>query len=143
MTSAKIVLFVLLGVDAAAFAAVWIAGLSFGRKPRIPTPLHVLIGVATNFFDTLGIGSYATTTSLYRLRRVVADEDIPGTLNVGHALPTVTQAFVYIAILDVDISHRNSASRSKAVICHQFPPMHSETESPFTQSTGCHANETS
>jgi uncharacterized membrane protein YfcA len=34
---------------------------------------------------------------------MVRDEVIPGTLNVGHTLPTITQAFIYIAIVDVDM----------------------------------------
>ncbi len=60
------------------------------------------IGFVTNFFDTLGIGSFATTTAVYRLRRLVPDELIPGTLNVGHALPTVAQALIFIAVVQVD-----------------------------------------
>jgi uncharacterized membrane protein YfcA len=63
---------------------------------------HLAIGSVTNFFDTLGIGSFATTTTMYRLWRLVKDENIPGTLNVGHALPTVAQALVYITIVEVD-----------------------------------------
>ena len=35
------------------------------------------------FFDTLGIGSFATTTAIFRAWRLVPDELIPGTLNVG------------------------------------------------------------
>jgi len=38
-----------------------------------------------------------------KLRKLVADEKIPGTLNVGHTLPTVTQAFIFIAIVSVDV----------------------------------------
>jgi len=64
---------------------------------------HLVIGLITDFFDTLGIGSFATTTSMFRLWRLVADEKIPGTLNVGHALPTVTQALIYITIIEVDL----------------------------------------
>jgi uncharacterized membrane protein YfcA len=60
------------------------------------------IGFVTNFFDTLGIGSFATTTAVYRLRRLVPDELIPGTLNVGHALPTVAQALIFIAAVQVE-----------------------------------------
>jgi uncharacterized membrane protein YfcA len=63
---------------------------------------HLAIGAVTNFFDTLGIGSFATTTTMYRLWRLVKDENIPGTLNVGHALPTVAQALIYITIVEVD-----------------------------------------
>jgi uncharacterized membrane protein YfcA len=65
---------------------------------------HLGIGLITDFLDTLGIGSFATTTTLFRLRKLVADEKIPGTLNVGHALPTVVQALIYITIVEVDFT---------------------------------------
>ena len=58
----------------------------------------------TNFFDTLGIGSFAPTTSIFKLKRLVPDEQIPGTLNVGHALPTIAQAFIFIAIVEVEMT---------------------------------------
>ena len=67
-----------------------------------PTPLGVAIGFVTNFFDTLGIGSFATTTAVFRLFRLVPDELIPGTLVVGHALPVMTQALVFISVVRVD-----------------------------------------
>jgi uncharacterized membrane protein YfcA len=57
----------------------------------------------TNFFDTLGIGSFATTTALFRALRLVPDRVIPGTLNAGHTLPTVAQAFIYTSIIPVDV----------------------------------------
>jgi uncharacterized membrane protein YfcA len=60
------------------------------------------VGFVTNFFDTLGIGSFAPTTSIFKMRRTVPDERIPGTLNVGHTLPTVTQAFIFVALISVD-----------------------------------------
>jgi hypothetical protein len=59
-------------------------------------------GFVTNFFDTLGIGSFATTTAAYRLLRLVPDELIPGTLNVGHTLPVVAQALFFISVIAVD-----------------------------------------
>jgi uncharacterized membrane protein YfcA len=70
---------------------------------RFPTPLQITVGAVTNFFDTLGIGSFATTTAFYRLRRMVPDRIIPGTLNAGHTLPTVAQAFIYTKIIPVDV----------------------------------------
>jgi len=60
-----------------------------------------LVGFVTNFLDTLGIGSFAPTTAIFKLRRLVPDELIPGTLNVGHALPTVTQALIFIGAVVV------------------------------------------
>jgi uncharacterized membrane protein YfcA len=64
---------------------------------------HHLVGFVMNFFDTLGIGSFATTTSAFKFRNSMDDRKIPGTLNVGHALPTVAQALIYIAIVQVEI----------------------------------------
>jgi uncharacterized membrane protein YfcA len=96
-------LFVLLGAFAVLFCAVWVTDFAEGKKWRMPSGFHFLVGLISDFFDTLGIGSYATTTALYRLRRAVADEQIPGTLNVGHAIPTITQAFIYITIVQVDM----------------------------------------
>lgn len=74
-----------------------------GDPAVVPTPFAVLLGFVTNFFDTLGIGSFAPTTAVFKLRRMVADEKIPGTLNAGHTLPTVTQALIFIAIISVDV----------------------------------------
>ena len=67
-----------------------------------PTLLDVAIGFVTNFFDTLGIGSFATTTASYRLFRLVPDELIPGTLLVGDALPVLAQALLFISVVTVD-----------------------------------------
>ena len=73
-----------------------------GASGSTPTIVEVLVGAGTNFFDTLGIGSFATTTTVYRLFRLVPDELIPGTMIVGHALPVVTQALFFISVVDVD-----------------------------------------
>jgi uncharacterized membrane protein YfcA len=74
--------------------------------PTAPPPPRnaalVGVGFLTDFLDTLGIGSFAPTTSLYRLFRLVPDHLIPGTLLVGHALPTVVQAIIYITVIQVD-----------------------------------------
>lgn len=103
MPDAKLMLFVLLGLCAIVFCAVWSADLTRRRGPRRPTAYQLLVGFITDFFDTLGIGSFAVTTTLYRLRRTVADELIPGTLNIGHCLPTIAQALIYIAIIEVEM----------------------------------------
>ena len=59
------------------------------------------IGFVTNFFDTLGIGSFAPTTSFYKFTKMVDDRVIPGTLNVGHALPVVAQALIFLTVVEV------------------------------------------
>jgi uncharacterized membrane protein YfcA len=67
-----------------------------------PTVFQTAIGFVTAFFDTLGIGSFATTTSIYKLRSLVPVKLIPGTLNVGHTLPTIAQAFIYTQLVPVE-----------------------------------------
>jgi len=70
---------------------------------RFPSAFQIVLGALTNFFDALGIGSFATTTAVFRLRQMVPDRIIPGTLNAGHTLPTVVQAFIFTAIIPVDV----------------------------------------
>ena len=65
---------------------------------RFPDTVQLAVGAITNFFDTLGIGSFATTTAIFRLRKLVPDRLIPGTLNVGHTIPTIAQAFIYTSV---------------------------------------------
>jgi len=60
------------------------------------------LGVVTDFFDTLGIGSFAPTTAWIKLRKVVPDGYIPATLNVGHCLPSVAEALIFITLVRVD-----------------------------------------
>ena len=40
-----------------------------------------------NFFDTLGIGSFAPATAYFKLTQRMPDEQIPGTLNAATACP--------------------------------------------------------
>ncbi len=73
------------------------------RTGGAPTAGQLSLGFVTNFFDTLGIGSYAPTTALFKFFKMVPDRLIPGTLNVGHTLPTITQAFIYTLVIEVDL----------------------------------------
>ncbi|WIF94017.1 sulfite exporter TauE/SafE family protein [Caminicella sporogenes] len=61
------------------------------------------IGFVTNFFDTLGIGSFAPTTALLRAFKQVHDRVIPGTLNVSCTLPVIVEAFIFIKVIQVEI----------------------------------------
>ncbi len=61
------------------------------------------VGFVTNFFDALGIGNFAPTTAYYKLRRRVSDESIPGTLNVGHSMPVVVEALIFISAVAIDV----------------------------------------
>src|SRR5215467_268772 len=78
--------------------------VGWSRLENGPSPGAMAVGWLTNFLDTLGIGSFATTTSLFRAFKMVPDRIIPGTLNVGHTLPTVAEALIYTAIIPVDVT---------------------------------------
>ena len=69
-----------------------------------PRPVALGIAFVANFFDTLGIGSYATTTSMSKLWNVMRDEKIPGTLNVGYVMSTVVQAAIFMTIIEVEFT---------------------------------------
>jgi uncharacterized membrane protein YfcA len=101
----KYILIGLLIVIAIAFHAFWYLTES-GRKHQPgalkPKPIALVVAFIANFFDTLGIGSFATTTSMSKLWGVMPDEKIPGTLNVGYVMATVVQAVIFMTIIQVD-----------------------------------------
>lgn len=99
--SIRTILFAGLIVGAIVLIAAWVPSLRRRGAGSFPSLLEIGIGFVTNFFDTLGIGSFAPTTSLFKFFRLVPDEEIPGTLNVGHTLPTILEAFAFIAIVNV------------------------------------------
>src|SRR4029079_13751158 len=80
------------------------AGADADRAVRFPGPPHVGLCFMTNFFDYLGIGSFATTTALFRAFRLVPDQLIPGTLLIGHTAATLAEAFISIAIIEVEMA---------------------------------------
>jgi uncharacterized membrane protein YfcA len=59
-------------------------------------------GFITNFLDTLGIGSFAQQTAIFRFFNLVDDRLIPGTMNVGNTIATVAQAFIFMTSVKVD-----------------------------------------
>jgi uncharacterized membrane protein YfcA len=101
---AKAGLFIALGFFVAYYLivvgrALWRRSKTEDVRPTAPT---VATGFLTAFLDTFGIGSFATTTSIFRQWRLVPDELLPGTLNLGHTLPTFVQAFIFTRLVPVD-----------------------------------------
>ena len=108
MLDARSILLFALVVVALMFSAMWFVHLRRLRRENTgekiaPGPIELGIGFISDFFDTLGISSFATTTAMFRTAKVVSDRQLPGTLNAGHALPTVLQALIYIVLVEVDI----------------------------------------
>ena len=62
-----------------------------------------LIGLVTDFFDTLGIGSFAPTTLLFKVTKFLdTDKKIPGTLNVAHTIPVIMEAVLFLTGVKVE-----------------------------------------
>ena len=62
-----------------------------------------IVGFITNFFDTLGIGSFAPTVAFNKfLKMGVRDKDLPGLLNVGDTLPVMCEAVIFTTVIDVE-----------------------------------------
>lgn len=62
-----------------------------------------VIGFITDFLDTLGIGSFAPTTLLFKVfKSLKSDELLPGTLNVAHTIPVMIEAFIFITVVKVE-----------------------------------------
>ncbi|MGC1520604.1 MAG: sulfite exporter TauE/SafE family protein [Steroidobacteraceae bacterium] len=102
MNAAQIAFYIALGLASLAFIIGGIRAARRNPQVRWPTPLELLIGFVTDFFDTLGIGSFAPTTAIYKLRRIVPDELIPGTLNVGHTPAAIAESLIFVTAILVD-----------------------------------------
>ena len=99
-------LFAALAVFGLYYAFIFYRGMrvaSAEGQPIKPTPLGIFVGAITNFFDNFGVGSFATTTSIFRATNMVRDEKIPGTLNVGHTIPTFVEAIAATALFKTAI----------------------------------------
>lgn len=70
---------------------------------NVPTWKPFTAGFVTDFFDTLGIGSFAPTVAMMNVLKMnVSDRLIPGTLNVCHTIPVVLEAFIFTTVIEVD-----------------------------------------
>ncbi|HBJ2608614.1 sulfite exporter TauE/SafE family protein [Clostridium botulinum] len=61
-----------------------------------------VVGFITNFFDTLGIGSFAPTTALLKNFKLSKDRTLPGTLNVACTVPVAVEAILFINGIEVE-----------------------------------------
>jgi uncharacterized membrane protein YfcA len=98
---AKLLLLIGLGLVAVYHIVSLVRGLPKLGSVK-PTLGLILSGTVTDFFDTLGIGSFATNTAIYRATKWVKDALIPGTLNAGHTMSTLAQAFIYTQVVEVE-----------------------------------------
>jgi uncharacterized membrane protein YfcA len=64
-----------------------------------PRAEAAVLGAVTNFFDTLGIGSFAPTMAWFKFRRLVPDHLIPPTMIAGHTPPAIVQGLIFLVLL--------------------------------------------
>jgi uncharacterized membrane protein YfcA len=84
-----------------AFVIGWILAVRRHRLRGRPDLPDIAIGSLTTFLDTLGIGSFAPTTALFKFRGRPADELIPGTLNVGLNTAAFIETLLFISAVAV------------------------------------------
>jgi uncharacterized membrane protein YfcA len=68
-----------------------------------PTGEAIAVVAAVNFFDTLGIGSFAPTLAWLKFRTRLPARLIPCTMIVACTLPTILQAGIFLALLGVNV----------------------------------------
>jgi uncharacterized membrane protein YfcA len=66
-----------------------------------PSVEAMLVGAVVNFFDTLGIGSFAPTAAWLKFRGVVPDRLIPPTMLVGLTPPSIAESIIFLILLGV------------------------------------------
>jgi uncharacterized membrane protein YfcA len=73
------------------------------RQRATPRPEAIALGAVVNFFDTLGIGSFALTTAWFKFRGMVPDRLIPPTMLVGLTPPVMVEALIFLILLGVKV----------------------------------------
>ena len=68
-----------------------------------PRPEALGLAAVTNFFDTLGIGSFAPTIAWFRFRKLVPDRLIPLTMFIGYTIPAIVQGIIFLILLGVRV----------------------------------------
>lgn len=77
-----------------------LAGSAIERKAR-PDPEALFLGAVVCFFDTFGIGSFATTATWLKFRKLVPDRLIPPTMLVGLTPPSMAESAIFLVLLGV------------------------------------------
>jgi uncharacterized membrane protein YfcA len=70
-------------------------------KRALPSAEAMVVGAVVNFFDTLGIGSFAPTTAWLKFRGIVPDRLIPPTMLVGLTPPSMAESIIFLVLLGV------------------------------------------
>src|ERR1700730_19088018 len=112
MNVARSAFYLAIGAAGVAFCVV---GIGAARRNRADTGIRqpdqvirrltvveLIIGAVVAFFDTLGVGSFAPTTAIFKLLHIVPDELIPGTLNVGLNAAALLESLIFVTAIIVE-----------------------------------------
>jgi uncharacterized membrane protein YfcA len=99
-----IILKSVLGLMTTLFGIYYLSDVFKNRRTFSEAPWAGLLGTGflTNLLDTLGIGSFAQQTAIFKFFKLVDDRIIPGTMNVGNTIPTVTEALIFMTVVKVE-----------------------------------------
>ena len=102
--SAATILLIIMWLFAAVFFVVLVKDVMAHKDELDKSKMgyNSLISAIANFFDTLGIGSYAIATSAWKFNKSISDDLIPGTLNVAVGIPICVEATITMTRIDVD-----------------------------------------
>lgn len=93
------IILVIIGAAVIYYAAVLAREVIAARA--VPNIEAILLGAVVNFFDALGIGSFATTTAWMRFRQMVPDRLIPPTMLAGLTPPVLAESVIFLILLGV------------------------------------------
>jgi uncharacterized membrane protein YfcA len=85
-----------------AFYATWFRSRNKYAGRKRPLLIEYPVGLVFAFFDTLGIGSFAPTTAVLKFQGKIADETIPGTLNIGLNMAAGLEAAIFVTVIVID-----------------------------------------
>lgn len=92
-------------------AAITLTILYFKTMRRNQTKLSekfvpgFIIGFIADFGDTIGIGSFTTTTVMFKGTKWLDDDRrLPGTMNAAHAIPVFIEALFFLTSVKIEIT---------------------------------------
>lgn len=102
--NAAAILLIILWIYTVLFIVVLVKDVLSHKKDLVKDKMahNIIISAIANFFDTLGIGSFAIATTAWKFTKSNSDDLIPGTLNVAFAIPVVTEATIFIQRIEMD-----------------------------------------
>ena len=99
----RVILASLLGVYGFTFIKDYNQVKKEGQLDDISVAKVGALGWVANFFDTLGIGSFAIIVAANKFFKIgIKDKELPGFLKVGCCIPVMCEAFIFTTVIEVE-----------------------------------------